>query len=170
MALSDSSIKPELLPQRLDRADRRIASFMHSYGLPSLRLSLAVVFVWFGILKPLGLSPAEGLVLATVEWMPLLSPKSWLVAIGWWEVAIGLTFLSHRTLRVAIALLFLQMVGTFMPLVMLPNVAFQAGHIPYAPTLEGQYIIKNLVIISAALVIGGTVRRRSTWDRNRTSN
>ncbi len=51
----------------------------------------------------------------------------------------------------------MQMVGTFMPLVVLPDVVFQ--QIPYAPTMEGQYIIKNLVIISAALVIGGTVRR-----------
>jgi uncharacterized membrane protein YkgB len=62
---------------------------------------------------------------------------------------------------VAIALLFLQMVGTFMPLVVLPEVTFQAGKIPWGPTLEGQYIIKNLMIISAALVVGGTVRART---------
>ena len=73
---------------------------------------------------------------------------------------IGLTFLFRRTLRVAIALLALQMVGTFMPLVMLPEITFQPGRVPYAPTLEGQYIIKNLLIIAAALAVGGTVRER----------
>ncbi|MGH2587381.1 MAG: hypothetical protein ACRDJE_20895, partial [Dehalococcoidia bacterium] len=59
---------------------------------------------------------------------------------------------------VAIALLALQMVGTFLPLVFLPGVTFQPGGVPYAPTLEGQYIIKNLVLIGGALVIGATVR------------
>lgn len=159
MSSSDAGSKLKRHPRRVERIDRHIAAFMRNYGTPSLRLSLAIVFVWFGMLKPLGLSPAEDLVLATVDWMPLLAPATWLAVIGWWEVAIGLAFLSRTTLRLAIALLFLQMVGTFMPLVMLPLVVFQAGHIPYAPTMEGQYIIKNLIIISAALVIGGTVRR-----------
>jgi uncharacterized membrane protein YkgB len=151
---------PEILHERFDSLDRRIAAFMRRWGTVALRTSLAVIFVWFGILKPLGLSPAAALIEATVGWMPLLSPGGWLAVIGWWEVAIGLTFLSRRTVRIAIALLALQMVGTFMPLVMLPEVAFQPGRIPYAPTIEGQYIIKNLLIISAALVVGGTVRER----------
>ena len=133
---------------------------MRRWGVFALRLSLALIFVWFGLLKPLGLSPAGPLVRATVEWMPLLSPDAWVAVIGWWEVLIGLTFLFHRTARIAIALLALQMGGTFLPLVMLPHVTFQAGHIPYVPTMEGQYIIKNLIIISAALVVGGTVRER----------
>ncbi len=132
---------------------------MRRWALPALRISLAVIFVWFGLLKPLGLSPAEGLVLATVDWMPFLEPRQWLAVIGWWEVAIGLTFLHRKTSRLAILLLAGQMVGTFLPLVLLPETTFQPGRIPYAPTLEGQYIIKNLLIISAALVIGGTLRR-----------
>ncbi|MEX2582673.1 MAG: hypothetical protein WD766_05345 [Gemmatimonadota bacterium] len=143
----------------IDRLDRRISGFMGRWGTPALQVSLAVIFVWFGILKPLGLSPAGDLVMATVAWMPLLSPPQWLAVIGWWEVAIGLTFLHRRTIRIAIALLALQMGGTFLPLVLLPEVTFQPGHLPYAPTLEGQYIIKNLLIISAALVLGGTLRR-----------
>ena len=138
--------------------DRSISAFMRRYGIAALRLSLGIIFIWFGLLKPLGLSPAEPLVEATVGWLPLLSPESWVIAIGWWEVAIGGTFLFSKTTRIAIALLALQMVGTFMPLVLLPEVAFQAGRMPYAPTLEGQYIIKNLLIISAGLVVGGTVR------------
>ena len=144
----------------LDAIDRKITAFMRRWGVLALRVSLGIVFVWFGILKPLGLSPAAPLVLATVDWMPLFEPKSWLAVIGWWEVAIGVMFLFRPTIRIAIALLAMQMVGTFMPLVMLPAVTFQEGMFPYGPTMEGQYIVKNLLIISAALVIGGTVRRR----------
>ena len=118
-----------------------------------------ILFIWFGILKPLGVSAAAPLVMATVYWMPPFAPETWVAIIGWWEVAIGLAFLFHRTIRVAIGLLGLQMVGTFMPLVLLMDVTFQAGMFPYGPTMEGQYIIKNLMIISAALVVGGTVRR-----------
>lgn len=141
-----------------NRVDRLIAGFMEKWGTRALRYSLAVIFVWFGILKPFGLSPAESLLKATVAWVPIFDPDTWLVIIGWWEVAIGVTFVFHRTVRIAVGLLALQMVGTFLPLVLLTDITFQAGRVPYAPTTEGQYILKNLVIISAALVVGGTVR------------
>jgi len=147
------------MPTWFDAIDRRIAAAMDRFGEPALRISLMVIFVWFGILKPLGYSPAADMVKATVSWMPLLSPDGWLAVIGWWEVLIGATFLFRRTVRIAIALLALQMAGTFMPLVMLPETTFQSGRWPWAPTLEGQYIVKNLLIISAALVVGGRVRR-----------
>jgi uncharacterized membrane protein YkgB len=142
----------------LDALDRRITAFMRRWSTPALRYSLAIIFIWFGILKPLGMSPAADVVKSTVAWLPFLSPDGWLAVIGWWEVAIGLTFLCKYTVRLAIALMALQMIGTFMPLVMLPEVTFQPGRIPYAPTIEGQYIIKNLLIISAALAVGGRVR------------
>ncbi len=145
--------------QNFAELDQRIAATMARWGVPAIRFSFAVIFIWFGILKPLGYSEAAPLVLATVDWMPLLEATQWLAVIGWWEVAIGVFFLFRSTLRIAIALLLLQMVGTFMPLVILPSVTFQDGLIPFAPTMEGQYIIKNLMIISAALVVGGTVRR-----------
>lgn len=128
---------------------------MHRRSVPILRVTFAVVFVWFGILKPLGISSAAPLVLATVKWMPVFAPEQWLVIIGWWEVAIGITFLFKKTTAVAIVLLYLQMTGTFLPLVLLPEVTFQEG-IYYQPTLEGQYIIKDIMILAAALVIGGT--------------
>lgn len=146
------------VPPPLNAIDSRIDRFMRRWGILALRLSLAVIFIWFGLLKPLGLSPAAPLLKATVAWLPGLSPDGWLSVIGWWEVAIGVTFLFRATVRIAIGLLALQMVGTFMPLVVLPGVTFQPGHVPYAPTMEGQYILKNLLIISAALVVGGTAR------------
>jgi uncharacterized membrane protein YkgB len=149
---------PRGLLRRLDQLDRWLARRMARWGIVLMRAALGIVFIWFGLLKPLGLSPAEPLVLATVAWMPVLDPHGWLALLGWWEVAIGVTFLFRRTLRIAIGLLALQMVGAFLPLVMLSEVTFQAGRVPYAPTVEGQYVIKNLVIIAAALVVGGTVR------------
>ena len=153
-------MRPESVPLQVDRLDRRISAAMSRWSMPALRLSLAVIFVWFGLLKPLGISAAAPLVRATVEWMPFFPPDTWVAIIGWWEVLIGLTFLWRQTARIAIALLAMQMAGTFLPLVILPEVTFQAGRIPYAPTMEGQYIIKNLLILSAALVIGGNVRRQ----------
>ena len=143
----------------LDQLDRSISAFLQRHGIVALRVSLGVIFVWFGVLKPLGLSPAQPLVEATVGWLPLFDPVGWVSVIGWWEVAIGVAFLFRGTIRLAVALLALQMVGTFLPLVLLPEVTFQAGRIPYGPTMEGQYIIKNLLILSAAMVVGGTARR-----------
>ncbi len=140
--------------------DRKIRNRMSRVGEPAARISLFIVFFWFGVLKPLGVSAAEPLVLKTVEWMPLLSPTQWLVVIGWWEMVIGICFLFRKTTKGAIALLFLQMTGTFMPLFIHPEITFQENGVPFLPTLEGQYIIKNIIIISAALVIGGNLNAR----------
>lgn len=135
--------------------DQSIAGTMHKWRFPAVRISFAVIFFWFGILKPFGLSAATELLVATVVWLPFGEPDTWLLVIGWWEVAIGITFLFRKTTKIAIALLLLQMVGTFMPLVFLPKVTFQNGNY-LLPTLEGQYIIKNVMIISASLIVGGT--------------
>ncbi|GAB7088280.1 DoxX family protein [Marinifilum fragile] len=136
--------------------DLKIARHMQKLSIPAIRISFAVIFVWFGILKPIGLSAAIPLVKSTVSWMPLFDAETWVDIIGWWEVLIGVFFLFKRSTRIAIGLLFLQMTGTFMPLFMLPEVTFQGGNI-LLPTLEGQYVIKNIMIISAALTIGGSL-------------
>lgn len=134
--------------------DQQIARWMRRWSIPAIRFSFGIIFIWFGILKPFGVSSAEGLLKATVTWLPLGTPEFWLIVIGLWEVLIGVSFLFSRTTKIAIALLFLQMFGTFMPLVIMPEVTFQNGNI-LTPSLEGQYIIKNIMIISAALVLGG---------------
>ncbi|MFP4632136.1 MAG: hypothetical protein ACLFMT_01705 [Halobacteriales archaeon] len=136
-----------------ERLDAAIADTMHRLGMPTVRVGIAVVFVWFGALKILGVSPAGELVAETVYWFP---PEVFVPVLGLWEVVIGLCLLYRPLLRVGLLLLFLQMPGTFLPLVLLPEVTFET--FPYALTVEGQYIIKNLVIIGAALVVGGTVR------------
>ena len=85
--------------------------------------------------------------------MPFLKPETWTIIIGYWEMAIGLCFLNKKTTLIAVVLMFLQMTGTFLPLVILPEITFQDSN-PFLPTLEGQYIIKNIIIITAALIIG----------------
>lgn len=139
-----------------ERVDTVIAGWMSRYGVRLLRYSLGIIFIWFGALKPFGLSPAQELVSNTVYFV---DPEWFVPLLGWWEVAIGIGLLIRPLIRPAIALLFLQMPGTFLPLILLPDVCFTA--FPFGLTLEGQYIIKNLILISAALVVGGTVRQRS---------
>ena len=143
-----------------ERIDRAIAGWMQRWGLLLLRISLAIVFIWFGALKPFRISPADELIEKTVYWF---DPAWFIPVLGVWEMLIGLCLLFRPLIRVALFLLFLQMPGTFLPLVLMPETCFT--HVPWAPTMEGQYIIKNLVLISAAIVVGSTVRERSTSNR-----
>ncbi len=140
-----------------DELDIFITKFMSKWGITFLRYSLGIIYIWFGILKPFGLSPAQELVENTVYWFD--NPKTFVPILGWWEVVIGLTMCIKPLIRVSIFLLFIQMPGTFLPLILLPEVCF--NNFPFGLTLEGQYIIKNLIIISAALVVGSTVRKNS---------
>lgn len=141
--------------QQFDTLDRRITAWMQRWGILLLRISLGIIFIWFGALKPVGLSPAEPLIERTIYLVPA---DIFIPILGIWEVAIGLCLLIRPLLRIAVLLLFLQMPGTILPLFILPDMTFT--HWPYAPTVEGQYIIKNLVLISAAIVVGGTARYR----------
>jgi uncharacterized membrane protein YkgB len=148
--------------RQLNELDLGIAGWMRSHGPLLARVALAVVFIWFGVLKPFGLSSADELVRRTVYWV---DPAWFIPLLGWWEVAIGVCMLVRPLVRVAIPLLFLQMPGTFLPLVLLPDVCWD--HAPFVPTMEGQYIIKNLVLIAAAIVAGGSVRRARGRDGER---
>ena len=142
-----------------DRIDKAITTWMARYGLLLLRLSLGLVFFWFGFLKFFpGLSPAQDLATRTIEILSfgLLTPDVSIYILAVWECLIGLGLLLGRFMRVTLLLLFLQMLGTITPIFLFPHEVFL--RIPYAPTLEGQYIIKNMVLISAGLVLGATVR------------
>jgi uncharacterized membrane protein YkgB len=146
-----------------DRVDRLIALAMQRYGTFLLRNSLGIVFLWFGALKPFGLSPANELVTRTIPFIPA---HIFIPVLGVWEMLIGLCLLIRPLVRVALLLLFAQMAGTVLPLFLLPDICYT--HIPYGLTLEGQYIVKNLCLISAAIVVGGTVRhglRRREQER-----
>ena len=120
-----------------------------------VRIPLFIIFFWFGFLKIINLSPAQQLVMDTVYWMPFLDASVWAIIIGYWEVLIAIFFLFKKTTLLAMILLLIQMTGTFLPLIILPEITFQNSN-PFLPTLEGQYIIKNIIIITAALIIGRT--------------
>lgn len=141
------------------RTDARLTRWMASHGLPLLRISLGVVFLWFGALKFFpGLSPAQDLAARTMERLTfgLVDPALSIPILAAWECLIGLGLLTGRFMRATLLLLAVQMLGTLTPLLLFPAEVFT--RIPYAPTLEGQYIIKNAVLISAAIVLGATVR------------
>ncbi len=145
--------------ERFDRLDTMITAWMARYGVTLTRLALGLVFLWFGAIKFVpGWSPAADLAIRTIDRLTLgLMPAgASLPILALWESLIGIGLLSGKFLRFTLLLLFLQMPGTMLPLLFFPSETFV--HVPYSPTLEGQYIIKNLVLVSAAIVVGSTVR------------
>ena len=128
---------------------------MERHGYRLLRIAMGIVFIWFGALKPFGLSPAEAFVAKATAWIPI---PGFLYILAAWEVTIGVCFLVERLNRCAVVLLLMHMPGTMLPLLTLPGETFVRS--PFVLTLEGQYIIKNLVLIAAGIVIGGQVAPR----------
>ncbi len=132
---------------------------MADHGLILMRLALGLVFLWFGALKLLpGASPAESLAGRTIEVLSggLVTQSVAVPILGVWESLIGLGLLTGLFLRATLALLFVQMLGTLTPLLLFPAETF--AQFPFVPTLEGQYIIKNAVLIAGAVILGATVR------------
>ncbi len=149
-----ASEQGERLVSRFDGLDAQITAWMARYGLVIMRVGLGIVFFWFGALKLFpGFSPAEDLVRNTVYF---IDPDLFIPVLAIWEMLIGLGLVFGKYMRVTLLLLFLQMPGTALPLVLLPEVVWT--HFPLGLTLEGQYIVKNLVLIGAGLALGGTVR------------
>jgi putative oxidoreductase len=145
---------------RLERIDSKVLALLERIALPMLRLSLGVVFFWFGILKIAGQTPVAELVADTVFW---LDPDWFVPALGVLEVLVGLGLLVGRGLRGVLALFVLQMIGTFLVLVVQPDVAFQNGN-PLMLTTEGEFVVKNLVLLSAGLMIGSRLKALSSWN------
>ncbi|MDB5204880.1 MAG: hypothetical protein JWP09_908 [Candidatus Taylorbacteria bacterium] len=120
-------------------------------SVPLARFGLFVVFFWFGFLKLFGLSPANPLVEALLNSvMPFMSFGTFIIFFGMFECIIGILFLIKGLERVAILMLFVHMITTLMPLFLLPQIAWSGFMIP---TLEGQYMIKNILIIAAGIGI-----------------
>ena len=151
-----------------DRFDDRLTLVLRRHGVRLLRYAVGIVFLWFGALKLIpGASPAEALVKATV---PFVDPDAFYPVLAVWEMLIGALLLVRPGARLALLLLALQMPGTFLPFVVLPDVCwarfpFTTPADVFVLTLEGQYIVKNLVLVAAAVVVGGTVRRRSSPEQ-----
>jgi uncharacterized membrane protein YkgB len=138
-----------------DRVDREVTRFMANTGLTLLRVSIGIIYVWFGMLKVVGISPAAPLIGASWSFVPI-PVDVFIRLIGALEVLIGLGFIFKIAMRAVIALMLVQMLGAFSPLVFSPARMWSA--FPFGLTLEGQYVVKDIVFVSAALVIGATVR------------
>jgi uncharacterized membrane protein YkgB len=170
-AQRDTSMKSSSLLSRLRRlfanrpisaavkVEERVIGWMARQGPTLTRVALGIVFLWFGVLKflptptPIDALAERTLGIITFHWF---RPESCLHVLATWECLIGLGLLFARFLRLTLILLFLQMPGTFLPLILLPDVTWV--HFPVFPTFEGQYIIKNIVLISAALIVGSMAR------------
>lgn len=148
---------PEPVRAPLDRIDARVTDFLDRYGILALRIALGVVYIWFGALKVIDRSPVEQLVRDTVFFLP--DGQYILYGMGAWEIVIGLGLLFPVALRLTLAMLWLQLAGTFLALVVLPGDCFQDDN-PLLLTTTGEFVVKNIVLITAGLAIGSTVRGR----------
>lgn len=142
-----------------ESADELITKWMARNGILLLRVSIGLIFIWFGALKFFpGASPAEDLAGSSIEILSfgLVSAQIGLPILAVWECLIGIGMFVFRYMRFTILLLYVQMLGTFSPVLFIPDVVFES--LPLVLTIEGQYIVKNVVVIASALVIGATVR------------
>ncbi len=145
---------------KLEKAEKAITGWMAKNGLMLLRISIGIIFFWFGFLKFFeGMSPAEDLAIKTIDKLTfnLLPDKVIIYGLAVWEVLIGIGLIINRFMRATLLLLFLQMLGTFTPLFLFPQEVFYI--FPVSLTIEGQYIVKNIILISGAIVLGANIRR-----------
>ncbi len=129
---------------------QRLAGVVVARGVIA-RLAIFIIYFWFGILKIIGLSPAGPLVHALFDrTIHFMSFDVFYLLFALFEVVIGILILIPRFTRVAILLLFVHLIATVLPLFLLPHIAWQSA---FVPTLEGQYIIKNVLILALAMVV-----------------
>jgi len=139
--------------------DNKITHWMAEHGIPLLRISIGIIFLWFGFIKYFpGLSPIEDLALRTTKVLTfnLFSNNAMANGLATLECLIGIGLITNKFLRVTLLLLFIQLIGAISPVLIFPSEVFKI--IPIVPTLAGQYIIKDIVLVTAGILIGGTVR------------
>jgi uncharacterized membrane protein YkgB len=143
--------------------DIHIINFFRQVSVPIARIGLFIVYFWFGILKVFDMSPASPLVQALFEkTISGIDFGTFMILFGIFECIIGIMFLLPKVERIVIPLLFFHLILTTGPLIMLPAATWTA---PFVPTLEGQYIIKNVLIVAAAILVAAQVhpfRRQRT--------
>ena len=131
--------------------DDFVITSLRTWSIPVLRIALGIIFLWFGALKLLGVSPVLSLVRQTCSFLPL---NSFFLLLSIWEMGIGCGLIFKRALRLTLALLCLHLMGTFIAMLQAPSLFFIHNN-PLWLTAEGEFVIKNLVLVAAGLVIGG---------------
>jgi len=140
----------------ISELEHRVATLVRPFSLLMLRVSLGVVFVWFGALKVANVTPVAALIAGTVPWVD----AAWFVPLlGAVEVVVGVALIAGRRLTVVSFVLVAHLTGTLLVFVMQPQVAFQHGN-PLLLTTEGEFVMKNVVLISAALVLASRLQVR----------
>jgi len=133
----------------------RIRKIVESKGMDALRISVGLIFFWFGFLKFFSnLSAAENIASKTISWLTFdaIQPEVSMPILATLECLIGVGVLTKKYMEYVIPLLYFQMAGTLLPLIIFPNETWEIA--PLVPTLEGQYILKNAVLIAAGIVLG----------------
>jgi len=144
------------MPPALVATDKLLIRTLSLVGTPLARAALFIVYFWFGILKLFGTSPANPLVGSLLEkTLPFISFDTFIIGFAMYEMLIGIFFLVPGLERVAIAFLVPHLIMTALPLVLLPSLTWQG---PFVPTLEGQYIVKNLTIVALAFGLAAHLR------------
>jgi uncharacterized membrane protein YkgB len=137
----------------LQTLDDRLIGLVQRNGILWLRIALGIVFLWFGALKLFGVSPVADLVART---LPFLPPDITVRGVGAIEVLIAFGLVTGWAIRVTMLLFFAQMAGTFLILVLEPGLSFQHGN-PLLLTVMGEFVVKNLVLVTAGLVVAGRI-------------
>jgi uncharacterized cupredoxin-like copper-binding protein/uncharacterized membrane protein YkgB len=143
----------------LNDFDLNIVRWLARHSIMLLRIGMGIVFLWFGALKFFpSVSPAEDLALQTMGalTLELIPTDVSRILLATLEVAIGIGLIAGRYLRPTLLAMAFHMLGTLTPLILFPERVFDPSLL--VPTLEGQYIIKNVVLVGAGLVVGSTVR------------
>lgn len=144
---------------KINNVDIIVTNWMARNGIFLLELAIGIIFIWFGAIKFFkDLSPAEVLAVKTIDKLTfqLFTADMIRYGLALLEVLLGIGLVFRLYLRLTLILLFFHMLGTFTPLILFPEEIFVL--FPFALTLEGQYIVKNIVIIAGGIVIGATVR------------
>jgi putative oxidoreductase len=159
-ASGTAASRMDLFKTRFVALEDALHAALVRHGITALRITVGMIFVGFGVLKFFpGVSPAENLAITTVDRLTfgLVSGGVGLVAIATLECFIGISLLAHRWMRLAVWLLAAQLVGVLTPVVLLTDRLFSGPH--HAPTLEGQYVLKDIILVAAGMVIAaGTFR------------
>ena len=157
-----STANPRVIPirQPLDsrindslvlRLDELLLNTLRRWSITALRLALGSIFLWFGALKIFGSSPVAVLIQETYSFMPI---HVFMFVLGVWEIVIGIGIMLKRALRCVLILLCVHLLGTFTAIWFNPGIFFVQG-VPLCLTVDGEFVMKNLVLITAALVIAG---------------
>lgn len=148
--------------EKIVSVDQGIIGWLRRNSFSLIRISLAIVLIWFGALKVAGVSPVEELVSSVVYWVD----PSWFVPVlGVFEILVGVGLLLAKAMRLVLLLFALQMVGTFIVLIIRPDLAFQNGN-PLLLTTEGEFVVKNLVLLSAGMAVGARLPTLPSWHAN----